>query len=82
MEGALTSPDSWPASPCSEDRQPELGADQGGSGGVYSRALAVSGMHFLNSEFPDFRIDSKDLEHLQGRICTHASAGVKHYRLK
>ena len=82
MEWELTSSNSWPASPCSEDRQPERRADQGGAGGVYSGALAVSGIHFLIPEFPDFRIDSKDLEHLQGRVCTHASAGVKHYRLK
>jgi hypothetical protein len=56
MEWALISSNSWPASPCSEDRQPERRADQGGAGGVYSGALAVSGIHFLIPEFPDFEL--------------------------
>jgi hypothetical protein len=66
MEWALTSPDSWPASPRPEDGQSDRTADQGGARGVYNGALAVSGAHFLIPKVPDFRIGSKDLEHLQG----------------
>jgi hypothetical protein len=42
----------------------------------------VSRAPFLIPNAPDFRNGSQDLEHLQGRVCTHASAGVEHYRLK
>jgi Diacylglycerol acyltransferase len=44
---ALTSPNSWPASACSEDRQPERRADQGGTRGIHNGAVAVRGAHLL-----------------------------------
>src|SRR6266849_718400 len=50
LEWVLTSPNSWSASPCSEDGQPDRRADQGGARGIYNGTLAVSGAHFLYSE--------------------------------
>jgi hypothetical protein len=78
MVRVLKSADSWSPSPCSENEQSDHRTDQGGAGGVYSRAYEVRDVHFLTSSIL-IAWFSKDLEHVQGRICTHAAQGAEHH---
>lgn len=69
---------SWSPCPCSEDEQSDRRTDQGGARSVYSGADEVCDVHFLTSSTL-IAWFSKDLEHVQGRICTHPAQGAEHH---